>query len=228
MGKRNKLQKFAELLTYPNVYESFDPTKPDLTWINGQSTERKGQWGALHFGNDHPIILELACGRGEYTLGMARMFPQRSFIGVDVKGARIWRGATTALEEQLSNAAFLRTRIEVLPYFFAPKEVSEIWITFPDPFIGKPNRRLTAFRFLEMYRQLLPTRQPVHLKTDDTELFEFTLEQLEGHPQVVIDYQDWDIYAKPLPLPELGIPTYYERLHQGKGKTIKYVRFFFN
>ena len=146
MAGRNKLQKFAENLTFPNVYESFDLTKPQLTGLHGAEVDLRGKWASEHFGNDHPITLELACGRGEYTLDLARQYPDRNFIGVDIKGARIWRGAKTALAEGLDNAAFLRTRIEAISHFFAPAEVDEIWITFPDPCLkkGKENRRLTA------------------------------------------------------------------------------------
>ena len=122
MSKRNKLQKFAELLSFPNVYENFHHDDPELIGANGMPVERKGQWATAHFGNDHPITLELACGRGEYTVDLARRFPERSFIGLDIKGARIWKGANIALDEGLDNAAFLRTRIEQIGLFFAPEE----------------------------------------------------------------------------------------------------------
>ena len=176
MSTRNKLQKFAELLRMPNVYESFDPTNPQLTGPEGAPVERRGSWARDHFGNDNPVVLELACGRGEYTLDLARQYPDRNFIGVDIKGARIWRGAKTALAEGLDNAAFLRTRIEVIDAFFAAGEVAEIWITFPDPFLkkGKENRRLTAPRFLRLYQKMLAPRGLAHLKTDSRELYEFT------------------------------------------------------
>ena len=144
MSKRNKLQKFAEILAYPHVVENFDPTNPKLLGENGVEVQRKGVWQKEQFGNTQAITVELACGRGEYTLGLARMYPERNFIGVDVKGARIWKGATISLEEGLSNVAFLRTRIEQVDLFFAEGEVDEIWITFPDPFPAKKNRRLTA------------------------------------------------------------------------------------
>jgi len=148
MATRNKLQKFAELLRMPNVYECFDFMHPELTGKDGTLVELKGRWGADHFGNAKPITLELACGRGEYTVDLARQYPERNFIGVDIKGARIWKGARIALAEELHNAAFLRTRIEAIDHFFAPGEIAEIWITFPDPFLkkGKSNRRLTASR----------------------------------------------------------------------------------
>ena len=227
MPGRNKLQKFAENLSFPNVYESFDPAQPQLTGLNGEQVDLRGKWAQQHFGNDRPITLELACGRGEYTLDLARQYPDRNFIGVDVKGARIWKGAKIALAEGLDNAAFLRTRIEVISHFFAPGEVAEIWITFPDPFLkkGKENRRLTAPEFLKQYRKILRPGGPIHLKTDSRELYDWTLEQFAHQPQVDIIYHDDDIYAKPLPLPELATETYYERMHKALGKTITYVRF---
>lgn len=227
MSRRNKLQKFAELLEFPNVYESFDPLNPQLVGEGGREVKMKGRWAAGHFGNDRPITLELACGRGEYTLGLARRFPDRNFIGVDIKGARIWKGARTALAEKLDNAAFLRTRIEAIAAFFEPEEVAEIWITFPDPFLkkGKENRRLTSPRFLEEYRKILRNGGPVHLKTDSTELFEFTMDVLPDYEPADVQYVNDDIYAGELPLPELELKTYYENMHLELGKTIKYVRF---
>ena len=227
MSKRNKLQKFAELLSFPNVYENFSPTQPQLAGENGEETDLKGQWNKKHFGNDHPITLELACGRGEYTLGLARMYPGRNFIGVDIKGARIWKGASTALLENLPNAAFLRTRIEQIAAFFAPGEINEIWITFPDPFLrkSKANRRLTSLPFLSAYRSILREGGLVHLKTDEPNLYHFTLEQLAAQDHFELGYKDDDIYSRPQPFPELELKTYYERMHLQEGKTIKYVQF---
>ena len=229
MATRNKLQKFAELLTLPNVYESFDPTDPRLTGAGGAPVERRGRWAAGHFGNANPLTLELACGRGEYTLDLARQHPQRNFLGVDIKGARIWRGAKTARAEGLDNAAFLRTRIEVIDAFFAPGEVEQIWITFPDPFLkkGKENRRLTAPRFLRLYQRILAPGGLIHLKTDSRELYDFTGEVFAEQPAVEVLYRDADIYARPLPLPELATETYYERMHRRLGKTITYTQFRF-
>ena len=229
MATRNKLQKFAELLTLPNVYESFDPTNPRLKGLNGAPTDLKGQWATKHFGNGNPITLELACGRGEYTLDLARQYPDRNFIGVDIKGARIWRGAKNAVAEGLDNAAFLRTRIEVIAAFFAPGEVDEIWITFPDPFLkkGKENRRLTSPRFLRQYRYMLRPGGLCHLKTDSRELYEYTADIFAGQPAVETLYSDHDIYAKELVIPELSTETYYEKLHKGLGKTITYTQFRF-
>lgn len=227
MSKRNKLQKFAELLTFPNVYENFDSRLPQLTGADGEIIDLKGKWATQHFQNSQPITLELACGRGEYALSLARMYPERNFIGVDVKGARIWKGASIALEEGLKNVAFLRTRIELIAYFFDLKEISEIWITFPDPFLGnsKANRRLTSPHFLDLYRKILQPDGIVHLKTDEPNLYEFTMETLAADAKATVLYHDDDIYAKALPFPELAFKTYYERMHLTDGKTIKYVRF---
>ncbi len=224
MSRRNKLEKFAQLRTFPHVYENFDVKAPQL-YRQGEAVHMQGRWHE-HFGNEHPIALELACGRGEYTVGLARRFPQRNFIGVDIKGARIWKGARIALEEGLNNAAFLRTRIELIDHFFAPGEVAEIWITFPDPFLrkSKANRRLTAPLFLERYHRILAANGWVHLKTDEPLLYEFTLEVLAHNPHFSLQYCDNDIYSKPLPLPELALKTYYEHMHLEAGKTIKYVR----
>lgn len=227
MSRRNKLQKFADLLNFSNVYESFDPSQPELQGFNGELVDLKGRWAAVHFGNDHPITLELACGRGEYTLGLSRRYPNRNFIGVDIKGARIWKGARKALDEGLHNAAFLRTRIEALANFFSPAEVDEIWITFPDPFLrnSKVNRRLTSPFFLDRYRSLLAPGGKVHLKTDEPNLYAFTLDVLSKYPGAQIFYHDDDIYAHALPLQELELSTYYESIHLAAGKTIKYIQF---
>lgn len=224
MSRRNKLQKFAELLTYPNVYENFSHKDPQLIGQNGEPVDLKGKWGAHHFKNEQPITLELACGRGEYTLGLSRMFPNRNFIGVDIKGARIWKGASIALKENLQNAAFLRTRIEQLHLFFEPEEVTEIWITFPDPFLKKDNRKLTGPRFLDTYRKLLPPEGIVHLKTDSEELYEFSLETAQNDPHTKVLIAEDDIYSKPLIMPELELKTYYENMHLRDGRTIKYLR----
>ncbi len=225
MSKRNKLQKFSELLTFPNVFENFSYREPVLTGVDGEPIDLRGHWNERHFGQSRPITLELACGGGEYTLGLARMYPQRHFIGVDIKGARIWKGARKALAENLPNAAFLRTRIELIRHFFGPGEVAEIWITFPDPFLNSPNRRLTAPLFLEEYKKVLQAGGLIHLKTDDPTLYEYTLEVLATRTDFQLEYHDHDIYAKPLPMPELDLKTTYEHMHLEEGRKIKYVRF---
>lgn len=226
MSRRNKLQRFADIQRFSNVYENFHYDNPHLLGEGGAPVERAGQWASAHFGNDHPITLELACGRGEYTLALAKMHPQRNFIGVDVKGARIWKGARYALENGLDNAAFVRTRIEQLYHFFTPGEVSEIWITFPDPFLenGKANRRLTSPRFLETYRKMLPAGGLIHLKTDSPELYEYTLWVMETYEHATLELHQDDIYSEDLVMPELDFKTYYENQHLRDQKTIKYVR----
>lgn len=227
MSKRNKLLKFAEILSFPNVYENYDAQNPVLQGADGVIADLRGCWAEKHFKNKNPITLELACGKGDYTLGLARMYPNRNFIGVDIKGARIWKGAQQALDEGLSNAAFLRTRIEQIALFFEPGEVSEIWITFPDPFLrnSKVNRRLTSPLFLNQYRRFIVSGGLVHLKTDEGLLYDFTLETLAEYPAAELRYHDNDIYAKPLLMPELNFHTFYEKMHLAAGKTIKYVQF---
>ncbi len=230
MSRRNKLAKFSELASLPNVYENADPKNPRLEGLNHQSVDLKGRWAATHFKNEQPIVLELACGRGEYTLALAERYPHKNFIGVDIKGARIWQGAKKALEQELSNAAFLRTRIEQITTFFAPEEVSEIWITFPDPFLreSKINRRLTAANFIAHYRKILAKDGIVQLKTDDDTLYDFTLETIEETEGCQLLYQDDNIYNKALPVEELEIKTYYEKMHLAKLKKIKYIQFKIN
>ncbi len=227
MSRKNKLRKFAEVLAFPNVYECYNVQQPALVGSGMKEVALKGCWRDKHFQNDYPITLELACGGGEYTVELAQQFPQRNFIGVDIKGNRIWRGAKKALDSQLANVAFLRTRIEVIDHFFAPAEVDEIWITFPDPFPrpSKENRRLTSPWFLDKYRQILRPGGLVHLKHDDPDFYRFTLDTIAADPRCTLLYADDDIYAKPLPYPELAIQTLYESKHLGEGKTIKYVRF---
>lgn len=223
---KNKLQKFSDLLSFPNVYENFDPRHPELLGVNGVPVKLKGKWSERHFKNDHPIILELACGKGHYTIGLAQRFPNINFIGVDIKGARIWQGAKIAMAENLSNAAFLRTRIEQVDLFFEKGEVDEIWITFPDPFLkkSKANRRLTAHSFLKRYKKILKDGGIVNLKTDSPQLYEFTLESLKTQDDYTMLYHDDDIYSKPLPVETLSIQTEYEGLHLADKRTIKYVK----
>jgi len=224
---RRKLQKFDEVRSYANVYENFHPMIPELRGENGEVTEMKGLWASKHFKNSNSITVELACGRGEYTLQLARKYPNRNFIGVDIKGARIHQGATIALEEGLTNVAFLRMKIEKIENFFEPGEIDEIWITFPDPFLkeGKASKRLTAPRFLKVYRSLVAENGIVQLKTDSDELYEFSQEILEETPYVNVTYDNPDIYAKPLDFEDLIFQTYYEKKHLRNKKTIKYIRF---
>lgn len=227
MARKNKLRKFAEVLSFPNVYECYSVQQPQLVGAGMIPVDLKGNWAREYFKNENPITLELACGGGEYTVGLAKIFPERNFIGVDVKGNRLWKGAKTALEEGLSNVAFVRTRIEIIDHFFAPGEVAEIWITFPDPFprASKENRRLTSAYFLEKYRQILQPGGLVHLKHDDPDFYQFTLDTIAQDERNTLVLENSDIYAATLPFPELGIQTLYESFHLAAGKTIKYVRF---
>lgn len=226
MSKKNKLQRFADLLSFPNVYENFDARHPELIGTDGEPIDLKGKWSQKHFNNNNPITLELACGKGHYTIGLAKRFPDINFIGVDIKGARIWKGAKTAIEEEINNAAFLRTRIEQVELFFDKNEVDEIWVTFPDPFLkkSKANRRLTSPSFLKRFKNILKEDGILHLKTDSDELYQFTLDVLKTETQYQLLYNDDDIYSKPLPIEALNIQTEYEGIHLAKNKTIKYVQ----
>jgi tRNA (guanine-N7-)-methyltransferase len=227
MSTRNKLQKFSALLRYPHVFENFSYENPELVGENGQVVELKGQWDAAFFKNNQTITLELACGRGEYTVALSERYPHRNFIGVDIKGARIFQGATQAMEKQLRNAAFLRTRIELVNVFFAGGEIDEIWITFPDPFLkdSKSNRRLTSPWFLDVYRQFLKKGGVVHLKTDSPVLYDFTLETIENDSQCTLLYANEDLYASPLAYDELSVQTYYEAKNISGSGVSKYIRF---
>ena len=225
MGRKNKLRRFAEVASFPNVYEIDPAHESFLSNQEGLSRDLRGGWAPAHFHNDHPVILELACGKGDYTVALGRDHPENNYIGVDIKGARMWKGARTALETNLHNVAFLRTRIEFIDRFFSPGEVSEIWITFPDPFEGKITRRLTSAPFLERYRHILKEGGIMHLKTDSWLLYEFTLEVIHSDPRCHILYANPDIYSTSLAFPELEHKTYYEIRHLGEGRTIKYIRF---
>lgn len=229
MARRNKLGKFDDLLRYKNVLENFDHGDDQLTWEEGKLINPKGKWNSLIFENDHPITLELACGKGEYTIGMAEMYPDRNFVGVDIKGARIWKGASYANDQNLSNVAFLRTRIEFISKFFAPGEIGEIWITFADPFLKsrKANRRLTSPVFLERYKSILDDRGTINLKTDSCILYYYTKAVLLQYENIDTIYSNNNIYAKPLDFLELNIKTFYEKSHLEDGRRIKFIKFTF-
>lgn len=214
---KNKLAKFSDMATYSNVFQY------DFETLKEKGFPLKGKWDT-HFGNDHPIILELGCGKGEYTVGMAREFPGKNFIGIDIKGARMWKGATEALNEKISNAAFLRTRVELLRHFFAESEVSEIWITFPDPQMKKVNKRLTSTRFMKEYGNVLREGGIIHLKTDSNFLYQYTREMIrENRLEVLLDTND--LYGSDLEDDILGIRTFYEQQWLDRGFSIKYIRF---
>lgn len=226
MGK-NKHKKFTDLDSFSNVYQNFNPMDPKLQTANGEIIDRKGDWAKGHFKNDNPIVLELACGMGHYAVALARKYPNKNFIGIDIKGARIWQGAKIGLDENLPNLAFLRTRIEQIELFFDKNEIDEIWITFPDPFLRKSrsNKRLTSPPFLNRYRNIIKKGALIQLKTDSQELYLFTDETLREDEKVKILYQNPDIYSKTLDFEELEIKTYYEKKHLANGLKITYTRF---
>ncbi|MEZ4910159.1 MAG: tRNA (guanosine(46)-N7)-methyltransferase TrmB [Saprospiraceae bacterium] len=226
MGK-NKLERFEYLHRCSIIYQNFDPLMPNLIHMEEDIGTLSGEWRKKHFKNYNPIILELACGGGEYTVNLAMQFPDKNFIGVDIKGARIWKGAKIAMKNSLDNVAFLRTRIEQICNFFGTDEVDEIWITFPDPFLraSKENKRLTSNPFLDMYNKILKKNGLIHLKTDDDTLYDFTMLTLQNREGANILYTNNDIYASPLKFETLAFKTYYEVSHLSIGRTIKYIQF---
>lgn len=223
MGK-GKLAKFADMAAYPHVIELPFPE------LDGAPFELKGQWHERFFHNDRPIVLELGCGRGEYTVGLARLFPEKNFIGIDVKGARMWTGATESLKAGMTNVGFLRTHIEFISHFFAPDEVSELWLTFSDPQMKKVTKRLTSTHFLERYRRFLTDGGTVHVKTDSNFLFTYTKHVVEKNA-LVADFCTDDLYRTLAETDDeemrriLGIQTYYEQQWLSRGLSIKYLKF---
>jgi len=206
---------------------SFDRVfQPDFEEVFRKDHPLKGQWQRKVFQNEGPLTLELGCGKGEYTIGLAKMFPERNFIGVDIKGARIWKGAKTANEGKLMNVAFLRTRIELINSFFAAQEVSEIWITFPDPQLKKRRnkKRLTGSRFLNQYRGMLIDHGLVHLKTDNNTLYRYTL-NLAAHNNLKVVYSTDDLYHSGIADEILSIRTFYESQFLEEGMKINYLAF---
>lgn len=217
MGK-NKLAKFADLNTYDHVfYVTYSKLIQD-------GFSLKGNWNKEFFRNDHPVVLELGCGKGEYTVGLARLFPEKNFVGIDIKGSRMWSGAKEVFQNELTNSAFLRTNIELLSHFFAPGEISEIWITFPDPQMKKTKKRLTSTRFLNQYCEMLQPEGVIHLKTDSDFLYQYTLASIEENKfQVQVNTDN--LYASGMADEILSIRTYYEQQWLDRGKTIKYIRY---
>lgn len=220
MGQKKKLQRFAENLTFDNFFQY------QYEQLQSDGFPLKGRWHEAFFKNENPIIVELGCGKGEYAVGLARQYPDKNFIGVDIKGARMWRGLKTAKEEQLTNVAFLRTRIELIEHYFASGEVSEIWITFPDPQPRKSraHKRLTSPRFINRYRNILKPEGVIHLKTDDMPLYAYTLEVIrEGGHRLV--FHTPDLYKLTDELDVKKIRTFYEQIWLEQGLTIKYIQF---
>lgn len=222
MGK-NKLKKFAQMKEMPNVFE---PTMED---VKAKSFHLRGKWNTDFFKNDNPIVLELGCGKGEYSVALARKFPNKNFIGMDIKGARMWVGASEAIDEELNNVAFVRTKIDFITSFFQENEVEEIWLTFSDPQPAKPNKRLTSKIFVDRYKQVLQPKGKINLKTDSDLLFESTEEQIKEH-KYKCHSSTWDLYADLDKFPEdshdiFKVKTHYEKLFSEKGFKIKYCQF---
>lgn len=216
---KRKQERFRIIEERSNVIE---PSKPEYLQI-------KGRWTSAYFKNENPITVELACGRGEYTVELAKRFPDRNFIGVDIKGERIWKGSSWAVEEGLTNVAFLRTQILMIQNFFSPGEIDEIWLTFPDPRPRKRDikRRLTSPRFMAIYKELLKPGSYVRLKTDNTGLYAYTLEEMLARTDIEdLVYTD-DLYQSPLRPECFDIITRYEKEFAAKGEKIKYLRFKF-
>jgi tRNA (guanine-N7-)-methyltransferase len=216
---KNKLARFAENETFANLFQ--------LTYeqVTKEGFALKGKWNKEFFKNDNPIVLELGCGKGEYTVGLAKKYPNKNFIGIDIKGARLWRGCKTSNEDKMTNVAFVRTHIQMIESYFAQNEVSEIWITFPDPQLKKPNKRLTCERFLSLYKNILKSEGIVHLKTDSQELYEFTKDEVLIPTKREILYNTNDLYNSDFKEDVIEIQTFYEAMYLKIGKLITYLKF---
>ncbi len=224
MGSKNKLKRFRENETFENV---FQPSREELV---NKTFPLKGKWRKDVFKNENPLILELGCGKGEYTVGLAKRYPEKNFIGIDIKGARFWRGAKTAIEENIPNAAFIRTQIELIEYVFAENEVDEIWITFPDPQIKyqRTKHRMTNLQFLERYKKALKSGGLMHLKTDSEFMHGYTLGLLHGLGYEIL-YANHNVYKlEGSPEEVTEIQTFYENQYLEKDKAITYIRFQIN
>lgn len=221
VGSKNKLKRFKENETFTNV---FQPSREEVV---EDQFQLKGKWSSDFFKNDNPIVLELGCGKGEYSIGLAERFPEKNFIGIDIKGARFWRGAKTAVESGMNNVAFVRTQIELINHIFAENEVSEIWITFPDPQIKykRTKHRMTNSEFLNNYKKILKANGLMHLKTDSEFMHGYTLGLLHGLGHEVI-YANHNIYKNEgAPDEVTGIQTFYESQYLEVNKPITYIKF---
>lgn len=218
---KGKLKKFAEVETFKNVLQ------PKFDEIFRTEYKLKGQWNNQFFKNNNPITLELGCGKGEYTVGLAKMFPERNFIGFDIKGSRIWKGAKEAIEKDINNAAFVRARIDHINSFFNKDEVEEIWLTFSDPQLKKPLKRLTSSKFLSYYQKIMVDNGIINLKTDSVVLYQYTL-ALAKHNNLEIEVAIDNIYASDEVDEVLSIRTYYEQSWLEQGLKSHYLRFRLN
>ena len=217
---KGKLAKFADMATYDNVFQY------PYGALEHDGFPLRGHWHEEFFHNQNPIVLELGCGKGEYTVGLARLFPNMNFIGVDIKGARMWTGATEAVRNGMKNVAFIRTNIEIIDRFFAPDEVQEIWLTFSDPQMKKPTKRLTSTFFMERYRRFLVDGGIIHLKTDSNFLFTYTTYMVERN-RLPLLFRTEDLYHSPLATqhsPLITLQTYYEQMWMERGLNIKYMK----
>lgn len=220
MAKR-KLKRFEEMKKFSNVLQ------PEFNEVYNKDFAFKGKWNKSFFQNDNPIIVDLGCGKGEYTIELARRFEEKNYIGIDIKGARIWKGAKQALDENIKNAAFIRTRVELINSFFDSNEIDEIWLLFPDPQPKKKKKRLTSGKFLNLYKKILRTDGIVHLKTDSDLLYLYTLEIAKYNNLKVECFTD-DLYNSNLIDDSLSIKTYYENQFLEQGSNINYLRFKLN
>jgi len=221
VGSKNKLKRFKENETFKNVIQ---PTREELA---GKDFALKGKWNKDFFKNDNPLVLELGCGKGEYSVELGKKYPNRNFIGIDIKGARFWRGAKTALEENITNVGFLRTQIELVDHAFAQNEVDEIWITFPDPQIKykRTKHRMTNANFLKRYKSILKPDGIVNLKTDSEFMHGYTLGLLQGAGHEIL-YANHDVYKQEgSPEEVTSIQTFYESQYLEQNKPITYIRF---
>jgi len=224
MGK-DKLKRFAEVETFDNVFQpSFDDINKDF--------HLKEKWNK-EFNNNNPIVLELGCGKGEYTVGLAKQFANKNFIGIDIKGSRIWRGAKTCVEENINNVRFIRTKIDFIEKFFANNEINEIWLTFSDPQPKRPRKRLTSPQFINRYKNILNKKGVINVKTDSSLLYNYTLDEIKTNNYTILEnssdiYNELIIRANNELISKINIKTFYEQKWLEEGKKIKFISFMIN
>ena len=218
---KNKLQHFAEMKTFTNLFQ------PSAKQMYESDFELKGKWNDKYFRNSNPLVLELGCGKGEYTIGLAKKYLDSNFVGIDIKGARLWTGSKIATDENMTNVAFIRNKVEFINSFYNKNEVDEIWITFPDPQIEKSKKRLTSSRFLNLYSEILKPKGIIHLKTDSILLHKYTLKIIKQNNLELIFSSD-DLYNSEYNNDILSIRTYYEQKYLDKGIKTTYLKFKLN